>query len=318
MRRAGVLINPASGRGNGKGVALAQKLSVSSAITLRLLEDFTRLTPYLMEMAKEGVTDLFISSGDGTIQAIQTLIAEKSIFKAPPNICLLPHGTTNLTAADIGFKRRNISAQANYIQNLTHSDFSVRQTLRVINPADGAVRHGMTLGVGAAAEATHYAQNALNDKGIKGNMAAFATLGGGVVKSLFSKAKPDDPTRFDKPYAMCVEHSGLTLCDGPQLMFFATTLERMFFNAKPFWGGKTAPIRASVFPYPTPHLLRWIIPIMYGSENRKVPKGAFSFSVEKFTIETHHRIVLDGEFFEAPKSSPLKIEAGPSFTYITR
>jgi diacylglycerol kinase (ATP) len=316
MSRAGVLINPKSGRGNGKGVALADKLSHANHVSLRLLEDFTRLTPYLMEMAKENVTDLFISSGDGTIQAIQTLIAERSIFKTSPKICLLPHGTTNLTAADLGFKLRSISAQADYIQKLNHKDLRIRHTLRILNSDHGIVRHGMTLGVGAAAEATYYAQNAFNDKGVKGNFATFATIGGGVAKSLFSKAKPEDPTRFDKPYDMSIRQNGVTLCEGPQLMFIATTLEKMFFNTKPFWGGNTGAIRASVFPYPVPSLLRWLLPIMYGSETRKMPKGAISFSTDRFEIETRHRFVLDGEFFDAPKSGPLKVEAGPAFTYI--
>jgi diacylglycerol kinase (ATP) len=314
--RAGVLINPKSGRGNGKGVALVEKLSGTSTVSVRVLDDFTRLTPYLYEMAKDGVTDLFISSGDGTIQAIQTLIAEKQIFKAPPKICLLPHGTTNLTAADLGFRYRNITAQADYIAKLNHGDLRVRPSLRIVNPRDGAVRHGMTLGLGAASEATRHAQTAFNDKGVKGNLASFATIGGSIAKGLFTKPKPNDPTRFDRPYEMSVRKEGQLLCQGPQLMLLASTLEKMFFKTKPFWGGKTGSIRVSIIPYPVPSIVRWALPLMYGSENRKVPKGAISFSSESFEVETPHGFVMDGEFFEAPKNGPLKIEAGPQFTFI--
>lgn len=312
--RAGVLINPKSGRGNGKGVALAEKLRSVNSLSLRVLDDFTRLTPYLYEMARDGVTDLFISSGDGTIQAIQTLIAEKQIFAAPPKICLLPHGTTNLTAADLGFKYRSIAAQAAYIQKLEHKDLRIRPSLRIVNPRGGAVRHGMTLGLGAASEATRHAQTAFNDKGVKGNLASFATIGGGIAKGLFTK--PNDPKRFDRPYEMSVQKEGQLLCEGAQLMLLATTLEKMFFKTKPFWGGKTGPIRVSVIPYPVPSIVRWALPLMYGSENRNVPKGAISFSGESFEVETPHSFVLDGEFFDAPKNGPLKIETGPQFTFI--
>jgi diacylglycerol kinase (ATP) len=314
--RAGVLINPKSGRGNGKGVALAEKLSGAGNVSLRVLDDFTRLTPYLYEMAKDGVTDLFISSGDGTIQAIQTLIAEKQVFTAPPKICLLPHGTTNLTAADLGFKYRNITAQAAYIKKLEHKDLRVRSSLRIVNPRDGTVRHGMTLGLGAASEATRHAQIAFNDKGVKGNLASFATIGGSIAKGLFTKPKQTDPKRFDRPYEMSIRKEGQLLCEGPQLMLIASTLEKMFFSTKPFWGGKTGPIRVSVIPYPVPSLVRWLLPLMYGSENRKAPKGAISFSSESFEIETPHVFVMDGEFFEAPENGPLKIETGPQFTFI--
>jgi diacylglycerol kinase (ATP) len=72
----------------------------------------------------------------------------------------------------------------------------------------------------------------------------------------------------------------------------------------------------SVIPYPVPSLVRWLVPIIYGGENRKVPKGAISFSSENFEVETPHSFVLDGEFFEAPENGPLKIETGPQFTFI--
>jgi diacylglycerol kinase (ATP) len=316
MGRAGVLINPKAGRGNGKGVALAEKLSGANHVSVRLLEDFTRLTPYLYELANEDVSDLFISAGDGTIQAILTLLAEKPIFKSTPNICLLPHGTTNLTSIDLGFQHRNIAAQANFIKQLELKNLRTRPTLRILNARDGAIRHGMTIGIGAAAEGTRFTQQAFNDKGVHGSMAAFRTIGGSVTRSLFTKANPDDLTRLDRPYPIKIRYNGETLCEGPQLMLVATTLEKMFLKSNPFWGENNGPIRTSIFPYPVPNLVRWLLPIMYGGKNRKVPKGAISFSSKNFEIETTSLVVLDGEFFEPPQQSPLKIEAGPEFTFI--
>jgi diacylglycerol kinase (ATP) len=316
MSKAGVLINPKSGRGNGKGVALAEKLRSSKHVSVRILEDFSRITPYMHELAQEGVTDLYISSGDGTIQAIQTMLAEKDFFRIMPRICLLPHGTTNLTAADLGFKYRKLDTQAAFITSSNSKDHRMRHTLRIMNPAEGGIRHGMTLGVGAAAEATKYAQTAFNDKGVKGNFATFATMGGGLAKAIFTKPNLADPTRFDKPYDIKLSVSDELKCEGPQLMLMATTLEKMFFNMKPFWGGKSGPIRLSVFPYPVPSVVRWLLPIMYGSEDRKVPKGALSFSTDQFTVETQHSFAMDGEFFDGPKSGPLRVEAGPQFTFI--
>jgi diacylglycerol kinase (ATP) len=316
VSRAGVIINPGSGRGNGKGRKLAAHLEHAGHVTTRILEDFSRLTPYLHEMAKAGVTDLFISSGDGTVQAIQTLLAEKKIFEAMPRLGILPHGSTNLTAADLGFKHRNIKSQAQHIINLDPKDLRIRHSIRVINPREGGVRHGMTLGLGAASEATRHAQVAFNDQGVKGPMANFATIAGTVSKSLFTKADPDDQTRIDRPFNFTLRHDAELLCDGPQLMLIATTLEKTFFKIRPFWGGKTAPIRLTVFPYPVPSLVRWMIPMMYGSENRKAPKGAFSRSVENFAVKSDHRYVLDGEFFFGPETGELKIEAGPEFTFI--
>jgi diacylglycerol kinase (ATP) len=316
MRRAGVLINPASGRGNGKGRALGEQLQRHDGVSLRMLEDFSRLGPYIFEMAQDGVTDIFISSGDGTVQAIQTILAERKMFSAMPRVCILPHGTTNLTATDIGFKKRNLMAQADFIRNLNHAKIVARPSLRILNAREGGIRHGMTLGAGAGATATRYAQTSFNDKGVKGNFASFATMTSALAKAAFLKPNPADLKRLDRPYPMKISVDGDVKVDGPQVMFLATTLEKLFFHTKPFWGGKSGAIRATAFPYPVPNVFRWLLPIMYGSEARKVPKGAVSFSSDSFEINCAETYVMDGEFFEGPTSGPLKVEAGPVFEFI--
>ena len=87
-------------------------LKGNAAVSTRVLEKFEQLPGFLDEFASDGVTDLFISSGDGTIHAIQTELAERKPFKAIPRLSLLPHGTTNMTAADLGFRFRTLQAQA--------------------------------------------------------------------------------------------------------------------------------------------------------------------------------------------------------------
>ena len=48
-------------------------------------------------------------------------------------------------------------------------------------------------------------------------------------------------------------------------------LDTLLLKSHPFWGGKTAPIRTTVIPYPVPSVLRWMLPIMYGGENHASP-----------------------------------------------
>jgi len=315
---AGVLINPRSGRGNGKGVALAEAIKGKPAVRLHLLTAFGALESVLQDFASSGVTDLFISSGDGTVQAIQTLLAEEKIFPVLPRICLLPHGTTNMTAADIGYGIKSISAQASFIERPEAQELRRRPTLRAGNPRDGKPRHGMFLGTGAVSAATRYTQVSLNDKGVKGNLATFMALAGAVGKSLFSKPDPSDTERFDRPFPITVMTDGDIIAEGTQLLALATTLEKLILGTRPFWGGKTGPIRVTTFPYPVPNIPRWFIPSIMGGENRGPPPGAKSRAVNRCTIETPCEYVIDGEFFDAPLGEPLRIEAGPEFTYIIR
>ncbi len=314
--RSGLIVNPRSGKSSGKGLTLAEKLRASPNVSVKVIEEFARLPALLDELAGDGVTELFISSGDGTIQAIQTELAERKPFRNLPRLALLPHGTTNMTAADLGFRHTGLDAQAAFIASPTGGGMRHRHTLRAANPRDGRPRHGMFLGTGAVSEATLYCQQAFNAKGVKGNWATFATLAGAVAKTVFSKPDPNDLTRFDRPFAIRVLADGQPMSDGTQLLMLATTLEKLILGARPFWGGKQPGLRASVFPYPVPNVWRWLLPLMYGSETRIVPPGATSRAASVLEVWSNVSFVIDGEFFDGPADDPLRIETGPSFTYL--
>jgi hypothetical protein len=313
---AGLIVNPRSGKESGKGLALAAKVRGKPGIIVHILDDFAGLESVLTEMARAGITDLFISSGDGTIQAIQTVLAERSPFSVMPRLVLLPHGTTNMTAADLGFRRKNLDAQAAAMSAPAPSQTAARPTLRVANPADGKVRHGMFLGTGAVWTATKFCQDAIHGTGLKGDFATFATLASAVARSLFSRADPNDPERIDRPYRIAAVPDGETLSPAPQLFMLATTLDKLILGTKPFWAGKTAPIRATTIPYPVPSVFRWLLPLMYGGEERRVPPGARSFCAKTLSIESATPFVIDGEFFDPPADAPLRVETGPDFTYV--
>ena len=314
--RAGLIVNPRSGKTSGKGLVLANRLQGRGAVSIKIIENFAALPELLQECASEAVTDLIISSGDGTIQAIQTLLAERRPFPHLPNLCLLPHGTTNMTAADLGFRHRSIDAQARMLQELHVSERCRRPTLRIANPRDGQPRHGMFLGTGAITEATSYCQRVFNARGVKGNWATFATLAGAVGRTMFSASNPNDPNRFDRPYPISVTANGRPASSGLQLLMLVTTLEKLILGTRPFWGDGDGAIRATVLPYPVPNLVRWLLPIMYGDDDRRGPRGAISLRAKHLEVSTPIDFVLDGEFFSPPENEPLRIETGPDFTYI--
>ncbi|MFM8745377.1 MAG: diacylglycerol kinase family protein [Aestuariivirga sp.] len=315
-RHIGLIINPQAGKASGKGTALAAKLARDHNISIRTLQRFGDLGQILDGLARDGVTDLFISSGDGTIQEILTEIAERKMFRQTPRLCLLPHGTTNLSANDIGFRGRSTEAEAAFIRNPAASGTAIRHTIRCANPGDGKARHGMFVGTGAVAEATRYCQQAFNQRGVRGQWAVARTLLAALRKHLLGKPANDDESRFDRPFAITVDAGGQRLAEGPQLLQMSTTLDKLALNARPFWGGKTGPIRTTVLPYPVPSVLRWTIPVMYGAENRRAPAGAVSFCGERLEVSSKTVFVIDGEFF-APPRAPLLLETGPAFSFLT-
>lgn len=316
VTRAGLIVNPRSGRGRGKGMALAQALANDPSVSIKVIERFEQVSAFLDDMAADGVSDLFISSGDGTIQEILTQLAERKPFAQIPRVALLPHGTTNLTAADIGLRHRSVDAQASFLRKPQPNDLRVRHTIRCANPGDGKVRHGMFVGTGAVAVATRFCQQAFNDKGVGGQMAVARTLATAVGKYLFSAPNPADDTRLDRPFDITVAANGRTYAEGQQLLQMSTTLEKLVLNANPFWGERTGPIRTTVFPYPVPSVLRWILPVMYGGDTRKGPPNSPSFTSSALDVTSKAIFVIDGEFFDPPTDEPLRLEAGPAFTFL--
>jgi diacylglycerol kinase (ATP) len=314
MKR-GVIVNPKSGR-DGKGAELARMLAQHPHVMLRMLEDFAALPAILDEMAAAQVSELFISSGDGTVHAIQTELAERRPFRAFPQLSVVAHGTTNLTAGDLGLRIGSVAAQAEFIARQSATTRASRHTLRLVNPGDGKVRHGMFLGAGAASVATRFCQQSVHKTGLTGDWATFATLASAIACFLFKPADPGDDTRIDRPYRIGLNVGNEVIAPSPHLMFLATTLDKLILGTRPFWGGKRLPIRISVLPYPVPSVARWLLPLMYGGENRSVPKGAKSWSADRLTVSTDVPFVVDGEFFDPPMGEPLHVESGPSFTYI--
>ncbi|MGH6854467.1 MAG: diacylglycerol kinase family protein [Aestuariivirga sp.] len=316
LMRAGLLVNPRSGKSSGKGLGLAEKLGGTPNVSVKLLERFDALPQILNEFAGAGVTDLFISSGDGTIQAVQTELAERKPFAHLPRLVLLPHGTTNMTAADLGLRLRGIGAEADFIKSFQPKDLHGRPTLRAANPRDGRPRHGMFLGTGAVSEAARFFQRALDARGGNGKLAAAATLASALLRALFTTSDPADLSRFDRPFVISVDAGGKPIASGRHLLVLATTLEKLLFGTRPFWGGKQAAIRSTIIPYPVPWTPRWLLPVLYGGENRKGPPGSISFSATELAIRSPVSFILDGEFFDGPEGEALRVETGPVFTYV--
>ena len=107
--------------------------------------------------------------------------------------------------------------------------------------------------------------------------------------------------------------------DGDQLLFLATTLDRLVLRARPFWGGERAEpgaIRATAIAYPPPAIARHALSVLYGGEDRHLPDGYFSMRAQRISLEQNDPFILDGQSFEAPHDGPLIIEQGYEFEYL--
>jgi diacylglycerol kinase (ATP) len=311
----GLIINPLSGRRSGKGEKLRRLLANNPSVEIAVLKEFDELPAVLRHMAAKGVDILAISSGDGTIHAVQSELAENRPFAVLPRLVLLSHGTANMSAGTLGLNcsTRRAAQLLSDRKLLEALPAVVRPTLRVANSADGRIRHGMFLGTGAVYEATAYCQRILNRAGLAGNAAIVATFVHSFMQAVLARSPKASMIRS---YDLRVLADGQERFARGSLLFLATTLDKLVLSIRPFWGGRSGPIRATAIPFPAGNPARWLLPGLYGSERRRMPDGALSFCATSLEIHGSTPYVMDGEFFAPAKNLPLHVKAGPDFIYL--
>ena len=175
----------------------------------------------------------------------------------------------------------------------------------------------MFLGTGAVYVATAYCQDVLHRAGLVGNAAIIATFLRSLLDGVVRGATRAPYESMIRSHELRVVADGIEKFAPSGLLFLATTLDRLVLRARPFWGGRTAPIRATAIPHPLPGLARWLLPALYGPEDRRMPEGAISFCASSLSIASSTPFVMDGEFFKPPQNTPLHVETGPDFIYIS-
>ena len=326
---AALIVNPHSGGCNRDGLRLAEMVRDAPGVRVYVPERFEGIDDALAELSAAPPEALFISSGDGTIHYIQTWLIERSglVPEQWPVLALLPHGSTNMTAADIGFRSKDLSRQARMIREggwrQPAAQFHDRPTVRLVNPKGDGPLHGMFLGGGVLAEATLFCRDTFNRNGLRGHWGPILTLLSVGLKAIFRPAKPGEEQRIDRPQQMRVVVDGAVLGDGWQVAVLATTLKKLVLNARPFWGrcdGAAEEVeqalRVSLFNYPPPSLLRWLPVVLWGGPERRVHPSMHSRCAERVEIAVRGRLVLDGEEVWPPEEEPLIVERGPTLRYL--
>ena len=121
--RVGVLINPHSGR-NRAGIEEERRLMESNRdLVVRRTDDARGARMALAELARAGVNLLVVHGGDGTLQRVFHLLYNGSLFDRPPALAVLPGGTTNMIANDIGAARRPAEELGLLIRRLRSGDW---------------------------------------------------------------------------------------------------------------------------------------------------------------------------------------------------
>lgn len=295
--KLGVLSNPASGRRRGRSEEIRACLAGRHNVHYVEAGNPREMTGALGSLAREGVDVLVVDGGDGTAQMVLTALFRFASFETRPVLALLPSGTTNMTARDVGLAGPPLRALEKVIAwasgDRRESDVISRSVLRIEGALGHESLHGMFFGIGAIQEGVKYFNHRVRGLGVGGNAGSALAFVRGLLPVLRGRERGKSSFR-----------AGLRLDDGSTreqewLLALVSTLERLVLGFRPYFGTGSGPLHFTAVGE-RPRRLLWVLPHLARGRRCRAgspENGYFSADVTEVALATHADFVLDGEIY---------------------
>ena len=315
--RLGVLNNPLSG-GNRKGLEAIRKiLAAYPQVCHREVLTPADVASALVDFARKEVNVVAINGGDGTVQAVLTVLCHQKPFERIPHLAVLRAGTTSMTAGDVGLKG---SQELALKRLLTWADGGEgeevilnRPVLRVqVDPHQDPV-YGMFLGAAGIYQGIQFCNNRLNRRGFRGEWAPGLTIA--LFLIAVASRGGDYVTRV--PITVGLDQSPPERRD--YLLLMISALERLFLGMRPFWGREERTLHYTAVEARPQHLLRALPSLMRGRKNRygTPENGYFSNNVQQVQLTFNSGFTLDGELYKAGAHlGPVVVQDGGKVSFL--
>ncbi len=295
----GLISNPNSGHNRDQFARIDALVARQPAIHHIVTHSPDDIAPALETLSRRQVKVLAINGGDGTAAAILGQMIEHDVFMKSPLIALLPGGTANMNAGDVGIRGRLIPAMRRFCNWCEHRQDArerivERPLIRV--RTGGTSLYGMFLGAGAVIQGTEYTHNKIIARGLRDELS----MALGTARTVWGVFR-NDP-RFNQSVSI-----SLRLDDGNEsashnaLILVVSTLHRLFFGMRPFWGAGPGRLRMTLIEQHCTRFLRTFISIVRGRPNRNaVPQsGYISHNADRIQLSMDGGLNLDGEIIYA-------------------
>ena len=291
MNRLALLSNPRSKAGTARQQLIAS-LSAVTGVDHRLCGSVDDLPALLTDMLASRPQVLAVNGGDGTLQAVLTVLLGGA-FDELPLLCALPGGSTNMSAGDLGaggsLRRAVASLLALRDQRLPSWPVMTRPVLEV-RSREGAFHAGLFFGVGIIVRGSEFWQRELRATGRTGELAAGATLLRGAWGLLRQQPPFADPARLRFAF------DGQAPVDTEVALLLVTVMRRLFLGLTPFWGMGDAPLACTWIDHRPRRLLRRLPALLRGRAGQMhAEEGYHSQRAWRIELSLDDVWLLDGE-----------------------
>lgn len=317
--RTGVINNPLSFK-NRRGNTLQDALDVMAAHAriphheVDRPEDIGAATRALLDAGSEL---LVVNGGDGTVQAVLTELFGGPRRDALPLIAVLPSGTTNMVAADIGAMTHPVPGLRRLLAAADEGRLLgtvIRRPVMRAQIAPGAAPiFSMFFGSGAIYHGITFCRHYIATLGLRGE------LGPGLALAVFiAKIALGHGERLFPPLHLSGHLDGVPLERGAYRGVLVSTVSRQFLGLRPFWGSEPAPLKYSALSYSLRHMMRAVPAVMRGKPNRYVrPEyGYTSHNAHEVELHLDCGFTLDGELFVPSPGAPVILRSGYTAAFL--
>jgi hypothetical protein len=269
---------------------------------------------FVEQLQQNPVDIVAINAGDGTIQALLTLMFAH--LPVMPLLAILKGGTTNMTGGDVGIQGNCVAGLKQLIQwnnapNRTTSS-KVRPVLKIDWDATASPVCGMFFGAGAIIEGQDYFHSHIHKKGLRDSLGPALS----ALRILFALNRKEQS--LFSPVSM--QLSGYdqdsnpssvqpTLqSSGKHLLAFASGLERLFLGIHPFWGDENgAWYFSAVRHQPNGYSLLKILPLFRGKPRIDMTpeQGFLSAKLNHLEMQLNGEFTVDGERYSTSAENHL-------------
>ncbi len=310
-----VLSNRLSTR-NRKGMArLEGLLSRRPQIPHVAIEDWARFPEAVARLAAADPDAIVVNGGDGTVIGLLTELRRCAPARMPAVIALAA-GNTNMIAADVGSSGRPDRSLSRLLSVLDGGGELTREERRLIrvDQAGESTQYGFFVGAIAVVRATLLAHELLHPIGVHHGLAGAAAMGLGVWKVLFGGGG-ESALLAPVPVDVAIDSEPTHRDD--YCAVIASTLDRLLFGARPFWGGGRGPIRVTLVRGPADRPLRSLLPLLRGRPTERMRRsGYLSRTVDRIELAFNGQFVIDGEFRQACPDRPIRLSDGGAVTFL--
>ena len=314
--RLGVLINRFGGRDRRALRNLRAALAeAGDRVVVRESESARRCSGALDALLAESVAAIAIAGGDGTLHHAITHLLNRVPGAPLPPLAVLPTGTTNVTARDIGASMSPANELSALLTRIAPerlpSGLVARRVMAVRIGEETVPRYSLMGGGAGIYQGTVLIRRHLRRWGARGALGPIA----GMIRMIGPLMMGRNPIQ---PIAAAITADGVSLSPSSYLAILLSSLHTLSPGVTPFWGTGPGGLRLTLVRQAPRHFARAMWPALRGREGRftTAANGYASLNAQSIEIRMTGGFVLDGEILELREDQPLRVTAGPELTFL--